>query len=311
MSNNIFELEVFKAGYGDSLLVRYGNGSNISNILIDGGIGKTGRDLKKRINRLFNEEQVIDLLIITHIDNDHLLGIKSLFKSSFFNRDNLKLIWFNCSLNLGFELNSHLTEITMDTDESVNHGIKNAIILENLIKDLEIAYSKHPIIEGNDSYTLKEGKITILSPNKGALESLKEDWEDEILKRRDHRAQKDYGHPVEDLLEKAFHEDSSKTNRSSIAIIIEYLSKKILLLGDSVSSIVCDSLSKINSDKRFALVKLSHHGSRKNTSDNLFDYIQSNYFVVSTNGGRFNHPDKECLARIANYYEDEIIFAYN
>ena len=82
-------------------------------------------------------------------------------------------------------------------------------------------------------------------------------------------------------------------------------------MGDSVPSIVCDSLNQINSDKRFALVKLSHHGSRKNTNDNLFEYLQSNYFVVSTNGDRFNHPDKECLARIANYYEDEIIFAYN
>ena len=46
------------------------------------------------------------------------------------------------------------------------------------------------------------------------------------------------------------------------------------------------------------LVKLSHHGSKKNTNQELLDIVNSHRFIISTNGNIHNHPNKEALSRI-------------
>jgi len=59
------------SGDGDSALFKFKN----FNILIDGGKGKDG-------NVMYEDIQVVDLVILTHGDNDHLNGIDSLVNSS-------------------------------------------------------------------------------------------------------------------------------------------------------------------------------------------------------------------------------------
>jgi hypothetical protein len=48
-------------------------------------------------------------------------------------------------------------------------------------------------------------------------------------------------------------------------------------------------------------VKIAHHGSKKNTSVALLKLIDCPRWLISTNGDHFNHPDKECVARIIKY----------
>ena len=52
------------------------------------------------------------------------------------------------------------------------------------------------------------------------------------------------------------------------------------------------------SPHEFDVVKLSHHGSRRNTSRELAAMVRSPHWIVSTNGAQFGHPDPECLARV-------------
>ena len=55
-------------------------------------------------------------------------------------------------------------------------------------------------------------------------------------------------------------------------------------------------------------VKISHHGSRNNTSNSLLDIIRCDKFIISTNGGkcRSNHPDRITIAHILCHPERNI-----
>ena len=43
---------------------------------------------------------------------------------------------------------------------------------------------------------------------------------------------------------------------------------------------------------------ISHKGSARNLSNELLAAIECHTFLVSTNGSRFRHPDRETIARI-------------
>ena len=63
-----------------------------------------------------------------------------------------------------------------------------------------------------------------------------------------------------------------------------------------------DALARVpgNSAGRLRLdaVKMSHHGSRGNTSVDLVRAVQCENWLVSTNGKQFRHPDGEAIARV-------------
>jgi hypothetical protein len=55
-------------------------------------------------------------------------------------------------------------------------------------------------------------------------------------------------------------------------------------------------------------VKVAHHGSKHNTSETLLKLIKSHTYLISTNGDQFEHPDKECIARIIRFGEPTNIY---
>jgi beta-lactamase superfamily II metal-dependent hydrolase len=104
-------------------------------------------------------------------------------------------------------------------------------------------------------------------------------------------------------LNEAYVPDDSVTNGSSISVIIEIGATRLLFLGDSWSQDVEEALLvRFGSDKPhyFDAVKLSHHGSLRNTSPLLLSCIDSPCFFISTNGERHNHPDVPVLKAIVD-----------
>jgi acetyl-CoA carboxylase carboxyltransferase component len=47
-------------------------------------------------------------------------------------------------------------------------------------------------------------------------------------------------------------------------------------------------------------MKVSHHGSCKNTSKELLEIINTSNYIISTSSESHNHPDKRTLSRILN-----------
>lgn len=107
---------------------------------------------------------------------------------------------------------------------------------------------------------------------------------------------------VENMANSTFIEDDSSANGSSIAFILEYQEKKLLFLADSHPSTIIKNLKLHYSEKEFPIyfnaIKVSHHGSEKNTSMELLKLIKSEQYIFSTNGKVHNHPDHETMCRI-------------
>ena len=108
--------------------------------------------------------------------------------------------------------------------------------------------------------------------------------------------------------------DSSPNNGSSIAFLFEINNFRILFLADAHPFVIAKSLKeqfKCTKNKKLKIdfVKLSHHGSKRNTSLKLLELIDCSNFIISTDGySPHNHPHKETLAKIIhqrNLIQDE------
>lgn len=290
---------------GDSIIVSFKDpdGEN-RNILIDGGTPRTYQRILKSELENIAEQECVDLLIITHIDDDHIGGIKELYEDTTFNRNFIKNVWFNSGnlisdyfddeRNATREVNIILND---QTDMSVSQGItlEKALLADGKWSQSLIKVSGHVLFFGL--------KITILSPSEKGLKKLNKKWQTEIENTTDMSGEhEDFSIPISELVERKFSQDKAIPNESSIAILIENDSAKALLLGDSHPSVIIESLKNLGySDQnklKVDVVKVSHHASKGNTKKELLSLIDCEKYVISTDGSKHGLPDKEAIARI-------------
>ncbi|PEQ43631.1 Zn-dependent hydrolase [Bacillus cereus] len=194
-----------------------------------------------------------------------------------------------------------------------------------------------------------EVKITILSPDEKKLKELDKAWESKLVelgfkdkiesnelmedafeiymanfvdsKKKSRKVKKVSGEvDIDAIANQDFEPDHKPVNGSSIAFILELGEKKILFLGDSHSETIEQYLKEIltkSGQERmyFDAVKISHHGSKHNTSKELLNLIETKNYIISTNGRgkNFYHPDIETLYRIISINKEKkkkIIFNY-
>lgn len=94
----MLRLQMLPAGPGDCLWLEYGTPPDTRVVIIDGGLRKTAPVLRKRIEAACRERGIekleVELLVVTHIDNDHIVGIIELLKDPP-ECLHVKEIWFN------------------------------------------------------------------------------------------------------------------------------------------------------------------------------------------------------------------------
>ncbi len=108
-------------------------------------------------------------------------------------------------------------------------------------------------------------------------------------------------------LDEAYLADDSATNGSSISIIVEVGSSRLLFLGDSWAEDIEAALRELPNTAFpmiFDAIKISHHGSFHNTSPALLELIDSPLFFISSSGERHSHPDLEVLKAIVDRPSD-------
>lgn len=90
-------------------------------------------------------------------------------------------------------------------------------------------------------------------------------------------------------------------NKASLAFYWESTdsSKRVLMMGDAISSQILSQLNEIyEGTMQFEAVKISHHGSKNNTSMSLLNKISSEHYFI-TGGKSSEGPHIETIARIA------------
>lgn len=311
------------ASYGDSILVSHSSGTSTFNVLIDGGPAKTfgigpgGRrpgPLRIALDEIKEKGQCVDLVILTHVDSDHIKGLINAFKREGYLSSLAKRVWLNASSNISAYLGeSEIPEnaIPFSTGDGPQTSVSDGKTFEQILTQLD-CWRREVIIAG-DVITEGPFKFTILSPSLNGLKNLHCIWPDETPPADTAGEANDYYMSLSDLLkDDKFVKDSSFTNGSSIAFILEIDEKKILFLGDAYASTIVETLEGLGHTKDNKLVvdyvKVSHHGSHSNTSVELLDIIECRSYLISADGTKNGHPHKRTLARILNAHPDNVVY---
>lgn len=287
------EVKVHHVKCGDCFYIRYTSDDNIINIFVDAGYSGTyKKTFRNDVKEIVAQGEKIDLFVITHIDQDHISGIKPFLKE--FGIDNVEKFWFNHYDKL------NLSEETNETEISVKDGI-------TLRDHFQMSGRKmDEIIAGNELMISDKIKFKILSPSIESLKKFKDYWKEEE-KKYDYEISSnkssDYNKSIEELSLNTFKEDNDIANGSSIAFLLEIGQFKCLFSGDAHPSVLYDSLQKLGYTKESPLkldfMKVPHHGSKHNLSNDLLEIIDCQKFIFSANGvNRDNLPNKETIAKI-------------
>lgn len=367
----VITVKMFPAKNGDCFLVSLG-AEEKKHILIDCGYAETYKNfLKDELKTIANNNEMIDLMVISHVDQDHILGAISFLEDN--NKNpfiKIKEIWYNGYKHLQFD-KEKVNNITTKEKEMLKGQIalgssfvnrmkqKNNIqeisarqgfTLASLITDGQ--YSWNESFDGsavsidNKNIIRKKGyAIYLISPNTEKLSKLSDKWLKELRRMKRGFSLSDeeifdeayecymiqqeekkieeklissttkykVDKCIEDVISKPMEEeiDNAPINGSSISIIIEYNGKNLLFLADAHPDIILDSLLKLG-DNYFDLIKVSHHGSAKNTTNELAKISNSSLFLISTNGrGNYSHPDFESLAKIIYHQKNPKTLVFN
>ena len=295
----MLNIKVLPANCGDCIIVSFDDENRVKNILIDGGAGTVYDDiLRNEIVKIRSKKQKIDLLIVTHTDTDHIGGIIKFIEDDSLNGC-IEEVWFNSWKNFDgkpIKLSHNRKEISAGSAKTLEDKLLEMNIWQNTIIAQGI-YRKY-----------NKAKITVVSPNENSLEALRGYLKSEFpISESDDRKKS-----IKLLQKRKFKENDKIPNGSSIAFVFEYESKKILFTGDSFPSIVLEGLEKMDFiDKtkkvKFDYVKVSHHASKYNTSNEFLEKIECNNYIVTTMGCN-GKPNKETFARILKYHQPLNLF---
>jgi beta-lactamase superfamily II metal-dependent hydrolase len=313
-------ISFLKAFNGDSILLSYqDSGGKPRNIVIDSGPsqtyqvkGKKGKidygEFHDLVTAIKSAEHFIDLLILTHVDDDHIDGVLSCIKNDSSAHDLIGKVWFNSGKIIADHLkmaeNPEL-EIPLFVSTGYNTSVDQGVTFNKWL-------NKNNLSDGTPIYagltmTLPDLKFDFLSPDTKKLERFLKDWKKEDPNFETSKKYADYSKTLaECLVSDEFEEDNRAANGSSLAFILTYNDiDKYLFLGDSHPTVVLEQLAEMGFNEKNPLpvkfVKISHHGSKKNTSSELLRVIDTNKYVISAHGLNHGHPDKVLLARIINH----------
>ncbi|GEN80409.1 ComEC/Rec2 family competence protein [Actinotalea fermentans] len=303
----MFTVEMLPAQRGDCLWLTWGEGEDLHHALVDGGPAVTiptlVPELERRIAALAGRTNRVELLVVTHVDTDHVLGVVSLL-SDHRRVPLFRDVWFNGFRHLGAGLlggldGERLTAALLEHEDRWNRAFDGGPVM---LPD----GAPPPVV------TLRGGlTLTVLGPRPATLAKLAPEWEEACRKarilpgqgaeieRESWRRTQLLGFDVDALAAAPYRKDRSVPNASGITLIAEYAGRRVLLLGDAPSEEVLPGLERFGPGPyRFAAVKMSHHGSRANTSPAFLARVQSSTWLVSTDGAGHHHPDPEALARV-------------
>ncbi|OUD12218.1 ComEC/Rec2 family competence protein [Thioflexithrix psekupsensis] len=282
------------AGYGDAILISFDG----KNIFVDGGTKKNY--LHKSIQKIKSNKQLIDLMVLTHIDSDHIGGFIGILKNEEDGRL-VQKVWFNSLDKANF-----IPSFTDSNETSARQGVTFQDRVKELAKENKLTYDDQIFIEAKPEKfeIFPHLEVNILSPTKEKLDILASSILESVSETRETATKTRINFcTIEQLAQYEFKKDSSPTNAASIVLLLTYKEEyKFLLLADADIELVTNSLINLGYSKKNKLkinfVKLSHHGSKNNLNQAFLELIDTDTFVILTNAGKHGHPDTETLCKI-------------
>jgi len=309
-------IEMLPARLGDCLLVEClpADGGPPWRMLVDGGPPDTWKaTLRPRLERLAGDRSRLDLVIVTHIDSDHIGGMIPFFREKALGIE-IGDVWFNGHVHLPApgatrEMRSpaqgeQFTAELLGEDDAPAFPWNDAFGCGPVETPDEGAFIEVPTAIGSP-------RLTLLSPTPKRLAILEPGWSTWLDRARGIGDEGDEPPPpppppltdLRALAAAPSSVDPSKPNGSSIAVLVEHRGASCLLGADAFGSVLGGALIALAVHRGVSrlpvdAVKLPHHGSRNNISNGLMQTVTARHWLVSSNGDRFGHPDDIALARV-------------
>jgi len=323
----MLQIEMLNAKHGDALLLQYGDANETHRILIDGGVwhayNKPG-GLFERLSQLGDDEKEFELLVITHIDTDHIDGVIKILQENTLGLT-FKDVWFNGWKHVELAVEGQL-------------GGKQGEFLGALLERDNLPWNINPAWEPSMGAVVvpRSGelpvaqlaggaKATLVSPGVEQLRALEKKWKD-TLKGAGFKAGDDRATILKKLEERSDLQaevdegklgatvDTSEANASSIAFVFEFEDKRLLLTGDAFATVLETNIRQYEQQHgplHVHAFKLPHHGSWSNLSGDLVRMIDADAYLVSTNGAQHDHPDEDAIELLLRHGTVNPHFVFN
>jgi hypothetical protein len=317
----MLRLEMLPAAHGDALLLTWGTSRKRRHVLVDGGPLGTYQGIHDRIAAL-GKKPALELLVVTHIDGDHIEGVIRLLQDRTALKLTVKDTWFN-----GWPQMPASDLLGPDYGEMVG------ALLERYELPWNVPWGGGAVVVPDEgplpSFPLDGGaRVTLLGPGNGELRKLRAGWTkvlaeigvtpgdvDGALERLGRRKDLE----GVDLQGGTTKLDSSVANGSSISLLFEYDGRSLLLTGDSHAAPLVAGIKRLLAERgedrlHVDAFKLPHHCSKANVTDDLLALVDTSRYLVSTNGARYKHPDRAAVLRVLEQPERpddlELVFNY-
>lgn len=300
--------EALNAAEGDCLLLHHGPEDAQRHVVIDGGPRATWAcALKPRLEKLraelgldAGERLPIELLVVSHIDNDHIEGVVAMLEELSSRTVGqrpwqVQNLWCNT-------FDDNATRDDLARLAKLDPGGAAAAGEGRSVRDLAVGLKiqrNAPRLQLPSGFVARAAKVphiqlgdlalTVLSPTIEELTKLQAMWDTWLAE-----------HPgaVEGAAA-AGRRDSSAPNLSSIVLLAEVDGHRVLLSGDAGAQQILDGLERAGvltegGRCEVDIFKLPHHGSIRNITAELLDRVRAKHYVISANGSNGN-PDEDTL----------------
>jgi hypothetical protein len=310
----MLRFEALRAKQGDCLLIHHGTKDKPRLCMIDGGPGGVWNQyLKKRLTQLRGDEETyrprIGLLMVSHIDDDHINGLIQLtehLKGQLATADlliDVDLLWHNsfddvfgeAGVGLARGDSGNVTESSVEaiaTDLQLSDD--GALVVASVgqgrvLRDnaQALAWNVNSPFDGpvragvaKSRVTTPDGlDVTVLGPGEQRIQEFHEKWDEELKKEND-------------KLKTAAYLDESVYNLASIVVLVEVEGHKILLTGDARGDDIISGARNAglfdDGPLHVDLLKVPHHGSNRNVDVDFFESFPADHYVFSGDGSHGN-----------------------
>ena len=298
------DIELLKAEYGDCIFVTLSYGEKVFSILIDGGLSTTYQKrrrneegpLKIKLQQLKNDGKHIDLLVMSHVDFDHIGGILKWFELDSPTSDFVRKIWLN-------------DDVKIENTTNLNNNAGHAASLIKILKENEFAYESQ-FVAGR-TVMFEWGSIYIIAPDSADNNVVA----GKIAANLNNKENNNYKTDIKTLVSQEWTMDTcSPENNASMAFLLHTNDgENDLFLGDANIDTVMKSIGDLKCYEkplRCKWVKLSHHGSKNNFKPEFLELVTAENYLFSTNGDYYGHPDKEVAAQLIVKTDATLWFNY-
>lgn len=329
MATDFFTLEAVPARYGDCLLLHYGTSAKPGLALIDGGPSQVWKPfLQPRLKAIQAKRGAgfrIDLLMVSHIDDDHVLGVADFTGAWRADKSAgkkwpypVREAWFNSfeRISNAKDIGAVTASVTASTGAATLHDIDlDRPEIKNKNKDEARAGLKVLASVNNGSKLRKDLEALAIPINKGFAGNLvRPGGGPSVPFKLGPQLTLHVAAPLSKQLDKlqlmfakelkpedalAAYTDGSVPNLSSIAAVAAYKGKTMLLTGDArgdylIEGLKAEGLLDAAGKLHVDILKMPHHGSDRNVDPSYFTTITADHYLASADG-TFGNPDRATL----------------